>query len=351
MNIVLATGGSLGHVAPAVLLANNLRALGHTVYFVGALDKWEALLEQNGFNRLCLDVKGVSLKECQATILIGKAMFECRRYFKKINAHVVVGFGSYSSVSGVFAGKLMGLPTIIHEQNIRPGKANQFLGFLVKRVAISFEESYKYFPKKRTVLTGLPCKVTLDESSSALYTRYKLNESLKTILVFGGSQGSHQINQLFLQAVATLGKEVDFQVIHITGEAERGEVRAIYAKYNVQAYVSSFVDDMAPLYTLSDLVIARSGASTVTELALLEKKSLLVHYQYSGIQQFNNAQVLEKIGLAQIYQGSDAVEFSKLISLGLTRTINLDEVRNNRNKHIKQDAIHLLTEEVVDLIR
>ncbi len=347
MNIALATGGSLGHIMPAVLLGKNLKELGHNVYMVGALRRWSNIISSYGFEIYPVEAKPIGFSFSSLKALFN-SYTNFRDYFKTVDISVVVGFGSYASVPGVIAGKSLGAAIILHEQNVVPGRANKFLKIMADRIAISFRDTSKYFPKKKVSFTGCPCVFTgAIKRTAAMYSYYGLQEDIKTILVFGGSQGSKGVNQLFINSLNELKKDTLFQVLHICGNNDDVVQQDVYNELGLKACIFPFIDDMGPLYALADVVVARSGALTVTELATFKKKAILLPYPHAGAHQLQNAQLLKDTGLAEIFSGNNPVKFAQALKQQLNKSLEKCIDQKILQESFKTNAVHLLTEEVL----
>jgi UDP-N-acetylglucosamine--N-acetylmuramyl-(pentapeptide) pyrophosphoryl-undecaprenol N-acetylglucosamine transferase len=207
------------------------------------------------------------------------------------------------------AGILMRCPVLIHEQNVVPGKANALLSRLARKVAISFEASRRYFDPDKVVWTGCPCHQSAIPSKSEGLRAFGLEENNKTIVLLGGSQGSQRLNEIFFELMKDLYPE-GFQAIHMTGPRESALYGTRYKEAKLPVKVYAFIDNISQAYAAADLVIARAGAATVTELGLLGIASVLVPYPYAGNHQKYNAEVLADKGAAVILEQKDLTKSS-----------------------------------------
>ncbi|MCR4337952.1 MAG: UDP-N-acetylglucosamine--N-acetylmuramyl-(pentapeptide) pyrophosphoryl-undecaprenol N-acetylglucosamine transferase, partial [Candidatus Omnitrophica bacterium] len=225
MKCVMATGGSGGHIFPAIEVAKVLRQAGHEVIFAGTFRHFHHQIAREGFVLYEFETKPFSIKAwngfCEFSRSLSKSFFSSLKLLKEIQPDVVIGFGGYGSFPIVVSGILLNFPTMIHEQNVIPGRANRILAPGVKRIAISFEETQKYFPAQKTVWTGCPCRLANTQlNRSSILKEFGLSEHKKTILVLGGSQGSQRINQAFMDVSYLLKDEIPLQVIHLSGERD-----------------------------------------------------------------------------------------------------------------------------------
>lgn len=310
MKIVLATGGSAGHLFPAIEVAKCLRSDGHEVIFLGVMGAGKSRIISEGFYFEELQARGLQgksfLDDVMAAFKLLFASLQAVIKLMKIKPRAVAGFGGYGAFPVVCAAILLRIPTVIHEQNVIPGRANKLLSRFVKKVAISFKSTKKYLTKGRVVHTGCPIA-----SSSKQYDRSQslaelgFNKTDKIVLVFGGSQGSQRINQVFCDFLRCAEKRFKIQVVHISGKGKLDEVKNMYGSLNLPHVLFEFFVPMEKLYQLADIVIARSGASTIGELTWFRKPAILVPYPHAQGHQKENAAVLFESNTARVIQEAD----------------------------------------------
>lgn len=310
MKILIAAGGSGGHVLPALYTAKELKKAGCVVDFISTKGFMSDKVRQEGFSLSVIDAKGMSLNSIgsffSSAVAMFKAVGQSYRLLHNIKPHVVAGFGGYGAFPVVLVAWLFRCPTLIHEQNVAPGKANSLLSKIAGKIAVSFRESEPYFNKRKTVLTGCPCHRKPESfSPENAFRRFNLRPGTLTILVLGGSQGSHRINRDALKACALLKNELDFQIIHITGPQDYATVKEGYAGLGVTASVFPFLGEIDEAYAVSDLAISRAGAVTVSELALFGLPAILIPYPYAGAHQKENAKILSARGVAVLIEEGD----------------------------------------------
>ena len=345
MKIILATGGSGGHIFPALLAAHRLRIVGHEILFAGALGGAAERIQKQGFNFHPLGARGlsfVSLKVCLRFLFcMIKAAIESFRLLRKFEPDVVCGFGGYGSFPVVFTAVLLRYPTLIHEQNVVPGKANRVLSRVVQKVAVSFEESRKYFRADKTVLTGCPChgpQGALDRPGSL--ARFKLIEQRVTFLILGGSQGSHRINEEFIQTVKLLKEELALQVIHVSGKNDYARLNEVYKSLRIPFALFEFLEDMVPAYSAADLVISRAGAVTVSEIAQFQIPAILIPYPYAHGHQKENAKILCRTRAVRMIEENDlsALKLKEAILELMRLKIDKEEIRKQLKGFFIVDA-------------
>ena len=235
-----------------------------------------------------------------------KLFFDLVRSFFIISRYspdVVVGFGGYVSSPVALAAYALGIPVVVHEQNVVPGRANSMLFRFAKKIAISFEETKKYLGRysDKAVLTGNPIRASLlKDDKAANIGKLGLDPSKFTVLVVGGSQGAHNLNKAVLEAIAGTdgGKRRMMQIIHITGIADYGWASQAYEELDIEHRVFSFVDNIQEAYSASDLVVTRSGASAIFEIAHFGRPMILVPYPFAMSHQSENAKAFSSRGAA-----------------------------------------------------
>jgi len=304
MKIILATGGTGGHLFPALQTARELSREEHEIFFCGSFgDLAIEKIKVNGFDFRNLCAKGLSFRNFgvffNSVIAMAKAVKEAFCVLKKWKPDVVAGFGGYGAFPVVLSAVFLRYPTLIHEQNVIPGKANALLAKWVKRVAISFPQSEKYFSSKKTVLTGCPCNFSQDQlKEKDSWNRFFLEEGKITFLVFGGSQGSECINAVFVQTIPILKEYLDFQVIHISGKKDYEKLKKMYKESGIRVALFPFLDKIKEAYQCANLVISRAGAVTIAEIVTAKIPAVLIPYPYAGGHQKYNAQALCDSGVA-----------------------------------------------------
>jgi UDP-N-acetylglucosamine--N-acetylmuramyl-(pentapeptide) pyrophosphoryl-undecaprenol N-acetylglucosamine transferase len=301
MKVIIAGGGTGGHLFPGIAVAREIqrRHAGSTILFVGAEQGIETkIVPKEGFELRTLPVggiKGVGVSR-QVQNLIGMAagVFRARAILREFKPDAVIGVGGYASFPMLSAATLAGYPRVIMEQNAIPGLANRVLGKWVDFAAVTDGRTQAYFGK-RAVVTGNP--VRPEFKSIAL----KAHVPPFTVLVFGGSQGAQSINRAIMDALESLADWKDrLRFVHQTGERQLDEVKSAYASRGFEAVVGSFFNGVHQHYAAADLIVARSGATTVAELKAAGRAAILVPFPFAADDhQTRNAQamVAEKAAL------------------------------------------------------
>ncbi len=357
MKVVIATGGTGGHLFPALWVAEKIQRKENDVLLVGSFTVGQEQITKKGFTFIDLKAKGMRFKGLKDTFFSLWLMFIA--FFKALLAlftykpQVVLGFGGYGSFPVVLAGRLLGVPTIIHEQNVVPGRANAFLGKITDKVAVSFQETQAYFDKRKVVVTGCPChQIRKDSDQKTVLEFFGFKEKKFTFLVFGGSQGSERINEVFVNSLESLRNIKDFQVIHITGTKKFDKIKETYLSAGIKVALFSFLGRMDYAYSLADMVISRSGAVTVAEIIQAQVPSILIPYPYAyaGHQKMN-AEILSNKKLAMLIEEKDLNEeslesailtiFDKMQSLKNLNELFLDISYTDSSERLAAETLKL----------
>jgi len=296
MRMVVAGGGTGGHLFPGLAVAERVAgADAGRVLFVGSAYGIEArVIPQTRFEFRPLPIRGLRGRgwrgALQLTAQLPSAIVRAWRILGEFGADVVLGVGGYASAPVVIAAWLRRIPSVLLEQNAHPGWANRALARIARRICTTFAEANAYFPAGKVVLTGNPVRLFAAPAAAP--------RSGFTLLVFGGSQGAHRVNEAMADAAAALRDAIPgLRVIHQTGAADHAALQARYASLGVAAEVREFIDDMGAAYHAADLVVCRAGATTVAELTALGKPAILVPYPFAADDhQRANASVLAAHG-------------------------------------------------------
>jgi UDP-N-acetylglucosamine--N-acetylmuramyl-(pentapeptide) pyrophosphoryl-undecaprenol N-acetylglucosamine transferase len=315
MRILIAGGGTGGHVIPALAIARELKSrYGAEVLFVGTARGIEnRLVPQAGFGLMRVKVgalKNVGLLTRLRTLVdLPLAIWDARKIIKVFSPDVVVGVGGYASGPAMAAAILSKLPTLAFEPNVVPGFANKIVGRWVSSAAVHFAETTKFFRNAQVV--GVPVRQEFFNVPPAGDGR------LPTLLVFGGSQGAHAINQAVTGAIPEVLRQIPaLRIIHQTGERDYNEVRAAYERAGIAAEVSPFIDNMPHAFARADLLVCRSGASTVAEITAAGKPAIFVPFpQAADDHQRRNAEAIVQGG------GAVLISQSELTPERLARTL------------------------------
>ena len=320
LNVILSGGGTGGHIYPAVAVAEALqRRLGDRVelLFVGAEGKMEMeKVPALGYRIVGLPVAGLqrrlTLRNLAFPFKLWASYLKARRVIKDFKADVAVGFGGYASAPVLWAAQLMGIPTIIQEQNSYAGKANKWLASKATRICVAYEGAERFFPKDRIVLTGNPLRDRFARKGD--YRRealeyFGLSADKPVVLVVGGSLGTRTLNNMMKANVDRIVAEGKLQVIWQTGKYYEREMDEFMAGRPADGiWRNAYIEQMDLAYAAADVVVARAGASTVSELCLVGKPVIFVPSpNVAEDHQTKNARALEEKGAAVLIPDARAV--------------------------------------------
>ena len=308
MRLLLAGGGTGGHLFPAVALAQLLLKQEPTaaVQFVGTDKGLEArLLPKLGLPLRTVAMAGVVGRGWRGKLemlpRLLKSMLQAKAIFKDFRPDLIIGVGGYASVPVLLMAKARGIPYLIHEQNAIPGLSNKLLGRWAKLICLSFPQTAADFNPAKTLVTGNPLRPGLEEVAVQLPPAGKL-------LIFGGSLGARAINQAVMQMLPLLKDWPQRPVIlHQTGEADFTQVRQAYAAAGFDPQqVVPFIEDMASAYAEAKLIVCRAGATTLAELTVCGRPAVLIPFPFAAADhQTANAKVLVEAGAAELLLQSE----------------------------------------------
>ena len=287
MNVLIAGGGTGGHLFPAMAVAEEIssRFCDAQITFVGTKRGLESrVIPLTTWELFTMDVpslKGSGLIRRLASLcLMPRAFLQAWRIISRTTPDIVIGVGGYSAGPVTLLAALRGIPTVALEQNAIAGITNRILGRFVKKIFVTFAESAKYFPNGKVVVAGNPVRRKIMKSCEHAQTK----KSGFTLLVFGGSQGAKTINEKMIEALDYLSDvREDLHVIHQVGRTvDTDRFVAAYKARGFSAEVYHFIEDMGKAYCASDLVICRAGATSVAELTVIGKPAVLVPYPFAA---------------------------------------------------------------------
>jgi UDP-N-acetylglucosamine--N-acetylmuramyl-(pentapeptide) pyrophosphoryl-undecaprenol N-acetylglucosamine transferase len=296
MRLLIAGGGTGGHLFPGVAIAEELRARDASdataIVFVGTARGIEArvipeLGPRLGATLELIDVSGLKTVGAWGAVKglfrVPGSLWQSRKLLKRVKPDVVVGVGGYASGPVVLMARLRGIPTAILEQNSIPGLTNKILGKVVRTVFLAFDETRTFFKAKKIVMSGNPIRrdILAALTASAAPAGGAAPEPARPphLFVFGGSQGAKAVNELVAEALTILARRgVAFTVVHQTGTADLEATQRRYADAGIAADCRAFIEQMAEEYRRADLIVARSGATTVAELGVVAKPAILIPY-------------------------------------------------------------------------
>ncbi len=325
LRLVVTGGGTGGHLFPGIAVAERIMAErpGSEVLFIGTGRQVDnRVLGERPFRTAVLKCGGVKGKSVAAVLgamfRLPLAFFQAVSLLRSFGPDLVLGVGGYVTGPVLLAAKAVGIPTCIHEQNSIPGLANKLTGRFVDRIFLSIPGSEGYFPSDRIRLTGNPVR----EEIMAIWDQGSGKDG-PVLLVMGGSQGAHRVNELVSEGLGEIRDQLPagFRVIHQTGSRDEAMVRAGYAAAGIAAEVAPFITDMATVYGRADLVVSRAGATSLAEICVLGKPSILIPYPFAADnhQEYNARMVADRGGAIVLREAGLA---SETLGAAILRIIN-----------------------------
>ena len=362
MKVVIAAAGTAGHINPELTIANKIKQEEpkSEITFIGTTRGLENdLVPRAGFNLKTIDAYGLSKK---LTIENIKKMYktlkgygEAKKILKDLKPDIVIGTGGYICGATILAAHNLKIPTMLHESNSFPGKAVKMLAKKTDVILISFEDAKERIPNaKKIVHTGTPVKIKKQEYTNSQIEKIKkelgLNNEKPLVLIFGGSQGAQKINEAIMGIIKNkLNKE--YQIIWATGPKqydiikEKLEDANININYIENTKIVPYIYNMEEIMNVSDLIVSRSGAMTITEIANLAKPSILVPLpNVSGDHQMYNAKVLANKNAAIIIKNDE------LNTVDLNTKIKEIVLNKNKKEEMGKNAFKVSTKNVEEKI-
>ncbi|HEX9063238.1 MAG TPA: undecaprenyldiphospho-muramoylpentapeptide beta-N-acetylglucosaminyltransferase [Clostridia bacterium] len=352
MRILIAGGGTAGHINPGIAIAKKLieRDKSTEVLFIGTKKGLETkLVPREGFTLETIRVKGFIRKLSLDTLVAVKELFQgildARKIIKNFKPDIVVGTGGYVCGPVVLNASLMGIPTVIHEQNAFPGVTNKLLSRFVDTIAISFKESASFFKNpKKVVFTGNPVRGELLDADRNL-SRQKLGLTPEDFLVviFGGSRGAEKINEAVSDMLLSNYKPGELNIIFATGEAQYEKISSKLKEVKPKSLdVVPYIYDMGNVLPAADLVVCRAGAITLGEIAVLGLPSVIIPSPYvTANHQEHNARSFEEQGAAVVILEKDLngdILYNQIKSLEKNREQLAKMARNSKKCSIPNAA-------------
>ncbi len=310
LRIAIACGGSGGHLFPGLAVAEELRQRGHETLLLVSSKQIDAVALQGSAQQNSRAISTVGwpgltsprIFKFAATLL--KSWRECRAIFRDFEPDAVLGMGGFTSAVPLMLANRQHLATLLHESNAIPGRVTQLVAPRVTRTLLGFSACGSYLSNARWVVTGTPVRQGLRRIPRAeAAEKFGLHPEFKTILIMGGSQGARGVNELALKMLPLVANQRDrWQFVHLSGNADANIVEINYRRQRLTAVVQPFSSEMEYLYSLADLVIARSGASSLTELSHYGLPSILIPLPTAAHDhQTYNARIFGDAGAAAVF--------------------------------------------------
>ena len=364
MKYLISGGGTGGHIFPAVSIANALRELDPSceILFVGALGRMEMeRVPQAGYSIIGLPVRGFDRskpwRNVRVLIDLLRSMWRARQIVRDFRPDVGIGVGGYASGAAMKVAAKMGVPILLQEQNGFAGVTNKLLKDDAKKICVAYEGMERFFPKEKLILTGNPVRQNLKTGNKEEAIKYfnqefgvNFSEDRKTLLIIGGSLGAGTINQSIIAHLKEL-TESNIQLIWQTGKNYFESCQAAITEETTNIICTAFISQMPLAYALADLVISRAGASSISELCLLGKPSILVPSpNVAEDHQTHNAMALVRKDAAVLVKDINAKE--QMVETALTLIQDDEQLRvlhdniltlalPNSARHIAEEVIKL----------
>jgi len=301
MKVLIATGGTGGHIYPAILIGKYLTSLGVQIVFtIGSRERELEIMKRSNFPFYSLNIPSPSKINFYPSLLF--SINESYKIIKKFKPDKILGTGSYSSFPILFWAKILKIPYYLHEQNVIPGKVNKIFSKSAEKVFISFEETKNYIKSKNTIFTGFPIRENIGKvEKEVAMKRLNLSSDKKTFLLIGGSGGSKYLLELIKKFEKEL-HNLNLQGIIIKGSVKFNE------NFLFENKTFEYLDDIEYAYGASDFVIGRGGAGTIWEIIVSKKPSLIIPIKNSK-HQLKNSEIVEKLKIGEVFYSDDEALF------------------------------------------
>ncbi len=355
MKIAITAGGTGGHIFPALAIINKIKSHDKNSKFLyfGTTDRMEKdIIPEKGIPYIGIQMKGLNRKNILKNITVLKiylaAIKKAEVELKKFKPDIVIGVGGYITAPVLVAANHLGIKTIIHEQNSIPGVSNKLLSHFVNKICVSFKESESYFPKKKTIYTGNPRSEEILSMEKGKREDFGFNHKSKFIILVMGSLGSLTMTKKMKELIPSF-KDKDYQVLVVTGKNYYDDYKDVKTPTNVKIvpfYDAKYMKD-------ADLIITRSGASTIAEVTALLLPSIMIPSPYvTHNHQYKNAKALEDKKACKILEEKD---FCKENLLSLIDDCFKKEVYNEMRKNLKEfscpNSAEAIYKEIMGLVR
>lgn len=357
MKVVISAGGTGGHIYPAVAIINKIKEVepNSEFLYIGTTNRMEKdLIPSLGIEYAGLEVTGFKRKltfnNVKTVTRFIKAIKKAKEIIKKFNPDIVIGCGGYVTAPVIIAGKKLGKKTFVHEQNSVVGLANKFISKYTDKIGVSFESTLKDFPESKAILTGNPCSEKALSIKKARKEDYGLDEDKKLVLIVMGSLGSTTVNDKIISFINKFQYK-DYSVIFVTGNSYYEKVKDKKIPSNVK--ILPFIYEMPSVMKISDLMVTRAGASTMSEITVLSVPSIFIPSPYvANNHQYKNAMDLVNKEAALILEEKDLTEDTliKMIDDTLKDKDKISKMKKNLASLGIKDSSSRIYESLKELI-
>lgn len=366
MKVIIAAAGTAGHINPGIAIANKIKKedSNSEIIFIGTNRGLEnKLVPRAGYKLERVEAYGLG-KNMLKNFKTFKGIFQAKKIIKKFKPDIVIGAGGYICGPVIMSAHMLKIPTMLHESNAFPGKAVKMLAGITNTILISFEDARNRIPKaKRVVLTGTPIKINTNELDNSqrqeVLKKLKLNDDKPIVLFFGGSQGASKINDTIVDLLSQK-QSLNYQIVLSTGEKQYDNVIRQFKEKNIDISkindikIFPYIYDMGEVEKLSDILVCRSGATTIAEISAIGKPAIFIPLpNVSNDHQTYNAKVLEKINAAKIIKNEEITgkRIDDMINSMISNKSNLKTMGENAKKIAITDAEDKIYTEIKELLK
>lgn len=357
MRVIVSAGGTGGHIYPAIAIINKIKEEEpkSEVLYIGTSDRMEKdLIPALGINYKEIKVSGLkrklTLENLKVLYQFLKARSKCKKTIKEFDPDIVIGAGGYVTGPVIWAAKKLGKRTFIHEQNSVVGLSNKYLTKYADKIGVSFSSTLNEFPKDKVVLTGNPCSEKAIKMKKANKETYKLDKNKKLVLIVMGSLGSKTVNDKIVSFLNDF-KDKKYEVMFVTGNSYYEKVKKLKIPANVK--IVPFIYEMPSLMKVTDLMVTRAGASTMSEITALNVPAIFIPSPYvTNNHQYKNAMDLVSQNAALILEEKDlnGENLIKLIDDTLNNKEEYTKIKNNLKKLGIKDSAERIYEVLKGMI-
>ena len=354
MRVVISAGGTGGHIYPAIAIINKIKEEepNSEILYIGTEDRMEKdLIPELGIRYEGIKISGlkrkITLKNIKVLYQFLSARNKCKKIIKEFDPDVVIGTGGYVTGPVIWAGKKLGKKTFIHEQNSVVGLSNKYLTKYADKIGVSFSSTLDYFPKEKVVLTGNPCSEKAIKMKKADKEKYGLTKNKKLVLIVMGSLGSKTVNDKIVSFLNDF-KSKDYEVMFVTGNSYYEKVKKLRVPSNVK--IVPFIYEMPSLMKVTDLMISRGGASTMSEILVLNVPTIFIPSPYvTNNHQYKNAMDLVNQKAALILEEKELTK-ENLIEL-IDNTLNDKVTYKTIKDNLKELGIKDSGERIYEVLK
>ena len=354
MRVIVSAGGTGGHIYPAIAIINKIKdeEPNSEILYIGTTDRMEKdLIPELGIKYEAIRISGIkrkiTLENVKVLFQFLSARKKCKKIVKEFDPDIVIGAGGYVTGPVIWAAKQLGKKTFIHEQNSVVGLSNRYLTKYADKIGVSFASTLEAFPKDKVVLTGNPCSEKALNMKKANKEDYGLSKNKRLVLIVMGSLGSRTVNDKIVTFLKDF-KGKDYEVMFVTGNSYYEKVKDIKVPSNVK--IVPFIYEMPSLMKVTDLMVSRAGASTMSEILVLNVPTIFIPSPYvTNNHQYKNAMDLVNQNAALILEEKDLTK-DNLIKL-IDDTLNDKNNYKNLKDNLKELGIKDSAERIYEVLK